>query len=130
MSENISSNLMRHFTCLNSKMAEFGVDWFQIDFFTKQLRQAFFSSGKYCEGCHLIYCITQNYFTYLGKSSICNTMLRCVKTHYSRIHTSFLDMFLASFLLQIKFSSEFCQSIYNFEMTPQYQNESRSTWYK
>ena len=85
MSENISSNLMRHFTCLKSKMAEFGVDWFQIDFFTKQPRQAFFSSVKYCEGCHLIYCITQNYFTYLGKSSICNRMLRCVKTHYSRI---------------------------------------------
>ena len=66
-------------------MAEFGVDWFQIDFFTKQLRQAFFSSVKCCEGCHLIYCIAQNYFTYLGKSSICNRMLRCVKTHYSRI---------------------------------------------
>ena len=86
MSENISSNLMRHFTCLKSKIAEFGVDWFQIDYFTKQLRQAFFSSVKYCEGCHLIYCITQNYFTYLGKSSIFNRMLRCVKSHYSRIH--------------------------------------------
>ena len=57
-----SPYLMRHFTCLKSKMAEFRVNQFQINFFTEQLRQTFFSYLKYCEGNQLMYCIIQNYF--------------------------------------------------------------------
>ena len=35
----------------------------------------------------LMHCEIQKYFEYLWKSTIFNRMLKCVKTHYSRIIT-------------------------------------------